>query len=180
MCGDEFILFVVPEDNFSTEKCSNQLAKTLASYMMPDRIVKIEKIPLTANGKTDMRALMKASEESTDDTAKNTDYTELEKKICIIWGNVLNRSNIPIDRTFFETGGSSMKLLILQKELEKYFGRDIPVTELFTYPTIRKFAGFIGGTASDEKAMKRNNAWNESKERRRCANVFIKRTGSKI
>ena len=180
MNGDKLILFIVPDGEPDVEKYTDMLARTLASYMMPDSIVPIESIPLTANGKTDMRALIKASETGAVETVTdNTERSELEEKICIIWGNVLNKRNISVNRTFFETGGSSMDLLILQKELEKYFSRDIPMPELFTYPTIRKFARFIGAAAKAEKEKNRKEAWNDSKDRRKRAGVFMKRAGSK-
>ena len=179
MYNDELICFVVADKHFSEERFRDDLAKILALYMIPDRICVVDKIPLTANGKTDIRSLLKKAEENRASDHINEECSELEKKICVIWEKVLNKSDIPVNRTFFETGGSSMKLLILQKELERLFDRDIAVTELFTYPTIRKFAGFIEGQAYNVKERERNNAWNDSRKRRQNAGVFIRRAGSR-
>ncbi|HKR63899.1 MAG TPA: amino acid adenylation domain-containing protein, partial [Thermoanaerobaculia bacterium] len=102
------------------------LARTkLPDYMVPARFVGVEKVPLTANGKIDsaaLRAPIAGAETLLD-----------------IWRSVLRRDDIGIDDNFFEVGGHSLLLVDAHRKMRER-GIDVPLVDLFRYPTIRALA----------------------------------------
>lgn len=68
---------------------------------------------------------------------------ELEHQLCEVWRAVLATEHIGIHDNFFDVGGSSMQCVMLQQEIETQLGRDISITDLFTYPTIATFARYL-------------------------------------
>jgi aryl carrier-like protein len=62
--------------------------------------------------------------------------TELEKQIAAVWREVLGVEALGVDESFFEVGGSSLLIVKLHTHLKARTGLDIPVVDLFRYPTI--------------------------------------------
>ncbi len=165
--NDMIYAFVIAETEFNENECIYELHQKLPNYMIPAHIIKIDNIPLTTNGKTDIRELKKIINEIQDSSNEVIDGTETEKQVYKIWQDVLGRGNIPMDKTFFDVGGTSMSLLVLQKKLQLSLKKDVKVTDLFEYTTIRDFSGFIEASAD---LAKNENEWDKSKAR--SANVI--------
>ena len=58
---------------------------------------------------------------------------------------VLGHSAGPEDN-FFDLGGSSLQLLAIHATLTRTLGREIPLTLLFEYPTVRSLARQLAAT----------------------------------
>jgi amino acid adenylation domain-containing protein len=112
------------------------LALELPAYMIPSYIVTVETIPLTPNGKIDIKAL---PDPATGFSA--ADYaaprTETEEQIAAIWAEVLHmdKSRIGINDNFFDIGGDSLKVIQVNSKLNE---ADISLTvgNLFSFQTI--------------------------------------------
>ena len=78
----------------------------------------------------------------------------LERKLCDVWCTVLMKEAVGVHDNFFDIGGSSMQCVMLQQEIETQLGRDVSITDLFTYPTVASFARYLQGgeQALDESA----------------------------
>ncbi|MGN6320312.1 MAG: condensation domain-containing protein, partial [Dyella sp.] len=72
----------------------------------------------------------------------------LERQLHEIWCLVLGDQQLGIHDNFFDAGGSSMQSILLQQEIQARLGREVSVTDLFTYPTIAALAGFLRGDES--------------------------------
>ncbi|MCP4153259.1 MAG: amino acid adenylation domain-containing protein, partial [bacterium] len=127
------------------------LSQYLPDYMTPNYFVKLEKIPLTPNGKKDQKALT-AMQLPTP--AAQSDYTpprdETEKALADIYGEILDLAPtaIGIDDSFFQLGGHSLKATTLSFRIQKELQKDIKIAEVFAHPTIRELARKI--TAGEE------------------------------
>ncbi|HLP47683.1 MAG TPA: condensation domain-containing protein, partial [Candidatus Kapabacteria bacterium] len=123
------------------------LSKELPEYMIPSYFISLEKIPLTANGKLDRKALPKPG------VIASENYTpprnEIEKKLVEIWSEVLEQTSIGINDDFFELGGHSLKATILTSKIHKSFNARVPLTEIFKNPTIRGLADKIRAAIKD-------------------------------
>jgi iturin family lipopeptide synthetase A len=118
------------------------LSKDLPNYMIPTNFIALEKTPLTANGKIDRRALPKTGQTIGDVIApRNLQEVSLQG----LWQEVLNisKEKIGIDHPFFELGGHSLKASILMAKINKRFGTQLALLEIFKTPTIRGLAGII-------------------------------------
>jgi amino acid adenylation domain-containing protein len=145
----------------------NNLKKVLPEYMVPNEFVMLNKLPLTATGKIDRKALPAVSEPASSKNAHSfiAPRTSAERLVGGIWSDVLNIKEISIDSNFFELGGHSLIAVKVMVAIEKETGKRLPLATLFENSTIEGLAKML---AADENEIK----WNSL--------VPIKKTGSKI
>jgi sugar O-acyltransferase (sialic acid O-acetyltransferase NeuD family) len=67
----------------------------------------------------------------------------LERTISRIWQELLQLRSIEPDGNFFDLGGNSLLALRLSERVEGETGRELPVTDLFRFPTVRALAGYL-------------------------------------
>lgn len=140
------VAHIVPES--SIQNAENQvsswretLSATLPAQLVPHSFNLIEKMPTTLNGKIDRKAL---SQFKANTNQKYTEpRTEEEKIVAAIWKESLNLENIDIFSNFFEMGGHSIKGVKVMVEIEKHTGKRIPLSSLFKYSTVEKFAKLL-------------------------------------
>ncbi|MFX0576913.1 amino acid adenylation domain-containing protein [Nocardia nepalensis] len=117
------------------EEIRAALSERLPEYMVPAAIVGIEAIPLTINGKLDIRALPEPEFGSAGKYVPPT--SETEEVLAGIYGQVLGLEQIGIDDSFFDLGGNSLSAMHLVSVISARLGTSIPVRVLFEAPTIR-------------------------------------------
>ena len=124
-----------------------QLRERLPEYMVPSAYMQIEELPLNANGKLDRKRLPALA--VTPAPRQSHDIQDsVEASLQQIWAEVLDRSNIGVSDNFFETGGHSMKAVLLSVRISRAFQKEIPVRLVFDKPTIEEQALFLRGDAS--------------------------------
>jgi amino acid adenylation domain-containing protein len=117
------------------------LQTRLPDYMVPSIYVTVESFPISPAGKVDRRALPPP-----DDFQRETEKgfvaptDELEFKLTRIWEQVLRVHPIGMDDNFFDLGGHSLLAVKLFAEVEKNFGKNLPLATLFQAPTVRQLA----------------------------------------
>jgi len=120
-----------------------RLAGELPGYMTPGHIVLLEKMPLTPNGKVDMKALPGPA------ACPGREYTaprdEIEIKLVGLWSEILGvpHTSISIDDDFFQVGGHSLNATILVSRIHKMFNVEMPLSEAFIRPTAGEMAEYI-------------------------------------
>ena len=85
------------------------MKEKLIDYMIPSILIKIDKIPITINGKLDIKALPEP-EFSGNLNNYIAPRNEIEEKLIGIWQDVLGIEKIGITDNFFELGGHSLKI----------------------------------------------------------------------
>ncbi|MBQ7248348.1 MAG: AMP-binding protein [Lachnospiraceae bacterium] len=100
-----------------TEMLRTELAKRLPYYMIPAYYIRIDSVPLKANGKMDRKALPKpeASDFRTDYVAPST---ETEEKLCHGMEKVLKLDQVGVNDDFYEMGGDSLGSIELISEVD--------------------------------------------------------------
>ncbi|KAI0424831.1 hypothetical protein F5Y09DRAFT_347316 [Xylaria sp. FL1042] len=129
-----------------TEKARNQLQELLRdqlpSYMVPQTIIILDKMPVTENGKVDRRALTEtASKVVVPRGTKQQPESPIGKQLQSIWAQVLyiDQATIGVDDNFFQIGGDSivaMKAVPLAREM----GIELSVADIFRHPTLEALA----------------------------------------
>ncbi|NFL97255.1 amino acid adenylation domain-containing protein, partial [Clostridium botulinum] len=118
------------------------LKETLPEYMVPAYFVELEKMPLTANGKLNRRAL---PEPNLD--ASLVEYeaprNKVEETLAKIWSKILGIEKVGINDNFFDLGGHSLKATMLMSKIHKELNREVPLKELFKSPTIKDLSKYI-------------------------------------
>lgn len=118
------------------------LLDRLPAYMVPDAILPIDQIPLTANGKVDFRALPNPGFYST--AAKPVIPQDIvEHQLNLIWQRTLQRDTVGKDDSFFDLGGHSLLATRMLAQVEQSFRVSIRLLDLFRHPTIGRLADQI-------------------------------------
>ncbi|MED1790442.1 amino acid adenylation domain-containing protein [Brevibacillus laterosporus] len=148
----------------------------LPFFMIPNAIKILEDIPLNPNGKIDRKKLNCVESNSKDEhTAFVAPITEIESTLTKIWQEALGTEQIGIHDHFFHIGGDSYRLLYAHQEINAIFRRELPVIEMFRYPTIHTLAQRLSQemsivptlTLNREIALKRKEAMQKQKQIRK-------------
>jgi acyl carrier protein len=118
------------------------LEPMLPDYMLPAAYTRLDTMPLTPNGKID-RKVLSAMTGDMPHAARDVIVAPVgafEKKIAGIWKALLGREDIGVNGSFFELGGNSMMATQLYARLREEFEKEIDITTVFEYPTIREMA----------------------------------------
>ncbi|KAJ1928323.1 hypothetical protein IWQ60_002145, partial [Tieghemiomyces parasiticus] len=108
-------LFVEPQ-SVDTVALLDHLRSRLARFMVPDRVVPVARLLLTANGKVDRKALPVATEFLPETVpAKSQSLTDLELRLREAWAQILQLpgDRIGITDDFFRIGGDSISAILL-------------------------------------------------------------------
>jgi len=133
------------ERALTTRDLRSFLERKLPEYMVPQFFVMLAALPLTPNGKVDRRALP-APDVARGDLGGRfvAPRTPVEEALSKIWARALGAQKVGVRDDFFELGGHSLLAVRVFSEIEKVFGRKIPLAALFEAPTIEKLAEVMG------------------------------------
>ena len=124
--------YVVPstEESPSVEDLRRFAKEKLPSYMVPMPVV-LQRLPLTANGKLDRRALPAPGQVDLSDDQYSDEFHEpIERLLAGIWTDVLKVERVSIYDNFFDLGGHSLLATQVVATLEKELGLRIKPNEL--------------------------------------------------
>ena len=131
-------------DALHVEALHKLLRSRLPEFMQPSAITRMPSLPLTPNGKVDRLALPEPTEQHFEFAPSYVPPRDaLELQITGVWENVLGAHPIGVYDNFFELGGHSFLAIDLFSELEKSFGKVLPVAALFQAPTIAQLADVV-------------------------------------
>lgn len=121
------------------EMIRDELVQCMPTYMVPNKVVILNALPLTVNGKVDVSALKNMP----IDFVKREfvlPRNSLEENLCQIWKVELRNNSISITDNFFEIGGNSLVAVCLIHSMSQKFNINLPVQALFEAPTIERMA----------------------------------------
>jgi amino acid adenylation domain-containing protein len=137
--------YLVPRDrDFDGSAIGEFLSLRLPYYMVPSRVIPLEKMPLTPSGKIDREALPHPG--SFEKRQYKAPVGAIEETLQTIWAQVLKRepADISRDDNFFQLGGHSLLVTVLLSKIQKELGANIPFTDVFKNPTIEALARLTG------------------------------------
>jgi amino acid adenylation domain-containing protein len=111
------------------------LRQQLPHYMVPQHLIELSEIPLTANGKVDRKALPEPDNETVTSVLRIPAQTSNEKIVKEIWSNLIGSDDIGRNDNFFAIGGHSLLSMRFIAEIRKLTGvsisvRDVVLTDL--------------------------------------------------
>lgn len=125
----------------SLESIRAHLAARLPTHMIPSKMVWLDRIPLSADGKVDRKALPAPPEER---PALETDYAPprsgTELRLVQLWEELLGVAPVGIDDNFLDLGGTSLLAIMFLDRLQSAFDARLSLGALFDTPTIEKLA----------------------------------------
>ncbi|KAL5041721.1 N-(5-amino-5-carboxypentanoyl)-L-cysteinyl-D-valine synthase [Aspergillus fruticulosus] len=123
----------------------------LPRYMIPTRLVQLSQIPVTVNGKADLRALPPV--DLVDPKESSCDLTgEVEVALGKIWADVLGAHHLSISRkdNFFRLGGHSITCIQLIARIRQQLGVIISIEDAFSFRTLEQMAELLRNKGSNE------------------------------
>ena len=128
-----------------TRQIREHLRHRLPEFMVPAHFVRIERFPLTPNGKIDLRGLPTPGQTAENPETCIAPRTACEQALAAIWSEVLLRNEIGIDTNFFDAGGDSLSATRVFARINRAFKTDLALKQLFQHPTIRSLAEIVAG-----------------------------------
>ncbi|PWK15794.1 non-ribosomal peptide synthetase [Tumebacillus permanentifrigoris] len=128
--------------DIETSAIKDHLRSKLADYMVPPRLVRLETMPLTPNGKVDRNILEQfAAQDSFEVVVEYmAPSNSTEETLAGIWSDVLKRDQVGIQDNFFDLGGHSLLAIQLLNRIRNELNAAVELKELFSNPTIAQLA----------------------------------------
>ncbi|OMC50573.1 hypothetical protein A5745_04720 [Mycobacterium sp. IS-2888] len=99
-----------------------QLAERLPAYMIPSAVVVLDALPVTPNGKLDIRALPAPSLGRASRRGDQRPRNETERRVAALWADLLGVPVADVDSDFFDLGGHSLLAQRLLLDVQRTFG----------------------------------------------------------
>ncbi|WP_409366108.1 amino acid adenylation domain-containing protein [Mycolicibacterium elephantis] len=117
-----------------------QLAERLPAYMVPAAVVSLDALPLTVNGKLDVRAL--PAPEYADVDHYRAPANPVEETLARIYAEVLGLERVGVDDSFFDLGGDSISAIqvIMRGHAAGLVGRP---RDIFVQQTVARLARVV-------------------------------------
>ncbi|WP_442953274.1 amino acid adenylation domain-containing protein [Paenibacillus sp. IHB B 3084] len=148
LCG-----YITGAAELRIEEVQAQLEAGLPAHMVPARLMRLETVPLTSNGKIDRKALPEPEGSIHTGAAYVAPRTTVEQVLASVWAGVLGVETVGTQDNFFELGGDSIKALQVSSRLLQA-GYRLNMKDLFSNPTVASLSPLLrtdGKIASQEE-----------------------------
>ncbi|MFJ4030612.1 amino acid adenylation domain-containing protein [Streptomyces griseoluteus] len=139
---DRLVAVVRSERDLGAGELRGHLAQRLPSYMVPSLFHVVRTIPLTANGKVDVKEL-RALTAAAAAPERREPRAGTAAELAAVWCDLLDVAAVGEDDSFFGLGGHSMLVVRLIGEIADRFGAELPIKTLFETPRLGDLADLI-------------------------------------
>jgi amino acid adenylation domain-containing protein len=142
--GGALVAFVVSAgEGLTAPRVLRLLRDRLPRHLVPAAVRFLDELPLSPNGKVDRKALLAVGAVAEDTARDVAPQTEIEAVIAAFWSDILQRQVVSVEESFFSLGGHSLMAVRLFDRIWRRFNVDLPISTLFSHPTIRDLADLI-------------------------------------
>jgi acyl carrier protein len=131
------------------------LGELLPEPMLPSKIIFVDTLPRTSNGKVDRRAL--PTPEPVSSSAEEhyiAPQNPFEEGVARIWSRALSAEKVGVSDNFFEMGGHSVMAVRVVSAIRKEFNVALRLQTIFRTPTIKALAEEIVRLRADQGLTK--------------------------
>ena len=108
------------------------------------RVLGLGRLPLTASGKVDRAALPAPDKQQFEiKTEFVAPSDSIEQVLSHLWAKILKVKRVGLHDNFFELGGHSILAVRMIIEIEKLYGKRLPLATLLQAPTVGSLAGVL-------------------------------------
>ena len=148
---DQLVGFYSGDNEIDEKVVAARLADLLPDYMIPSRLIRIEKIELTINGKADRKKLISLL----NDEKKTAEYNkdETDRFVMDVCTELLeyNKNELSAEDDFFLSGGDSVRLMELYSRIYDTFGVSVSISVLYSKSRFSEIADEIRRCLSESK-----------------------------
>ncbi|MFC7549446.1 AMP-binding protein, partial [Plantactinospora sp. GCM10030261] len=124
------------------EQIRQYLLDRLPPYLVPQRVVLLDELPLSPNGKVD-RAAVTRLVATVDSPVGEPPRGPVETRLAELWSTILDTRVDSRGASFFTLGGTSLAATELVEEIRRCFAVRLTLRELYATPTIAGLADLI-------------------------------------
>ncbi|MDQ2857574.1 MAG: amino acid adenylation domain-containing protein, partial [Candidatus Eremiobacteraeota bacterium] len=152
--GDpRLIAYLASESPLDEDALRARLRAALPAYMVPSAFVRLDALPLTANGKIDRKALPAPDTANAPPRAVTPPRTPSERAVLRPFLDVLRCDAAGIDEDFFELGGHSLLAMRLLDRIAATLHVRLSLRSFFDAPTVAALAARVDAASSDAAAI---------------------------
>lgn len=135
--------YYVSHNEISKDNLHSYLSDCMPQHMIPTHFMKLEKLPLTSNGKLDRKAL--PDPEWTRENDHTLPSNQLEESLVAIWSELLRIDSkaVSVKASFFELGGHSIKAFHLIDKIQQAFSVRLEMADIFKNSSIQSIAKLL-------------------------------------
>ncbi|WP_353107691.1 amino acid adenylation domain-containing protein [Gordonia sp. (in: high G+C Gram-positive bacteria)] len=144
--GEQLVGYVVLESDaeLDVQAARSVVGRAVPGYMVPDLVVAVDELPLTANGKLDRKALPAPELGDVQD-----EYVEPaddhEAAVAAVFADVLGLDRVGVTTGFFDLGGNSLSATRLASRVSAVLDSAVSVRDVFEAPTVRALVAATAG-----------------------------------
>ena len=136
----QLVSYVVPDENtFDWELARGELLTRLPTYMVPRYHVRLDRLPLSPNGKVLRTGLPPLEITSSTEADLVEPQTIMERTLMTLWSIALGTDDFGIDHDFFDLGGTSLQAALIVNKMPRKFS----LVEFMRNTTIRRQAQLL-------------------------------------
>ncbi|MCC6698260.1 MAG: amino acid adenylation domain-containing protein [Candidatus Hydrogenedentes bacterium] len=144
--GDpRLVAYLVPRNtrSFDAAACRSSLTAQLPAHMIPSAFVTLDALPLSPNGKVDVRALPAPERVAVELRGAEPPATAMEQTLAAIWREVLSIERFGRHDRFFDLGGHSLKAAQVVSRIRSSLGVELPLRAIFEEPSLAGLAARV-------------------------------------
>lgn len=145
----QLFAYFTADVHVNTRELLSYMRQRVPSFMVPARIIQVDRIPLTPNGKIDQRKLLGFDSLPISQPKRSDD--SLERLVVKCWSDVLGipPEQIGADESFFDIGGDSLSVVFVARILSSR-GLGVGISDIFENSTVRQLCTAIRSKRREE------------------------------
>ncbi|MDI3422645.1 amino acid adenylation domain-containing protein [Streptomyces luteolus] len=149
--GKQLVGCYVADTELAPIETRTHLGTVLPEFMVPAWFVRLDRIPLTPNGKADRKALLRQlpQQSATPEAEHVAPRTATETTLAEIWSEVLGVERVGVHDDYYALGGDSILMLRVRAGAERR-GLRLALTDIARHPTVADLAEHATQFSADE------------------------------
>ncbi|MBB4133176.1 non-ribosomal peptide synthetase [Xanthomonas sp. 3075] len=147
--GERSLVAYVVTSSLQVDAVRAHLAARLPDYMVPASYVRLDALPLTANGKLDRQALPAPDAERSDPAGASPQGAN-EQALAQLWCELLAIDQVNRDDDFFDLGGHSLLAVQLIARVRDSLGVELQIGDVFTHTQLQALARCLDRSSPGE------------------------------
>ena len=149
----QLLAYIVAQSDPSPRDLQEFLLERLPGYMVPSAFVRLDNLPLTANGKVDRAALPAPAADNMLMERTLVPSSAVEIRLAGVIAGLLKIPEVGLDDDFFLLGGHSLLGTQLIGRIRETFNVEVPLRALFERPSVRELAEEIEQLSSSNSGV---------------------------
>lgn len=151
------IVYFTAREKLSPNALRQFLAAKLPGYMVPSEFLQLETLPTTPTGKIDFKNLPDPCTFLRDSNEMFVEpRVEMERQICTILQDVLAVEKVGVQDHFLDLNIHSLLMIQVQSRLQELLNIEVPVTDLFRYPTASVLAEYLSESSNESSFLEKS------------------------